>query len=170
MPIENTQSNRAHAHSGRPAALASLATQRTAARQVGSGHVGSAVGPAWFSQTRHSDVAATSAVTVQNGDTVLDLGCCNGQISGAGKARCRRARRRHQPGDGRPIAFRRTGPRAVIPFRRGAGYRRARFAAGQRRPDRVKLRAPSPARHRQGQAVAVRTAGFGQVGSSRSPT
>ena len=83
MPIENTESNKAHAHSRRPAAqLASLATQRAAARQrrVWSRRVGS-----WDQHgSAHLDSvtsALISAVTVQPRDTVLDLGCGNGQIS-----------------------------------------------------------------------------------------
>ncbi len=83
MLIENTQGNKAHAQSRRPAAqLAALATQRAAARQrrVWSRRVST------WDQHGSANLggvtsALISAVTVQPSDAVLDLGCGNGQIS-----------------------------------------------------------------------------------------
>src|SRR5271166_3086553 len=83
MVIENTDDNKGHAHSRRPAAqLASLATQRATARQrrVWSGRVSS------WDQHGSANLgsvtsALISAVAVQPGTAVLDLGCGNGQIS-----------------------------------------------------------------------------------------
>ncbi len=83
MVIENTEGNKAHAHSQRPAAqLASLATQRVTSRQrrVWSRRVSS-----WdqhgSANLGNVTSALIAAATVQPGDAVLDLGCGNGQIS-----------------------------------------------------------------------------------------
>jgi SAM-dependent methyltransferase len=83
MVIENTEGNRAHAHSQRPAAqLASLATQRATSRQrrVWSRRVSS-----WdqhgSANLGNVTSALIAAAAVRPGNAVLDLGCGNGQIS-----------------------------------------------------------------------------------------